>query len=578
MKNMKTIKILRFLILIISVVWLGSCDKKATPIAQVAIDRVEVMPFNPQPYKQLKWKEKAINFDEYVFDHTLTGEYMPLIWLDSSKRNIDQVTFGIYTVIGDVRQGYKAHPDFHESLTSLGALLSAGLLGIDKTDQDGYNYVKMVQNYFNSDNGWNIVMNNTNPDIAMLGGGYGRDWWYDVYPNLLYYGISNLFPEVDGTSDIQRSIADQFYKSDSVLDGNYHYSYFDYAAMKGMKNHITSQEDAAAGHAYVLYSAYRKFGDQKYLDGAKSAIEAMLSQTESRFYEVLLPFGAYTAARLNAEQGTNYDVLKLLNWSFNGCKAVEGRTGWGVIAEKWGPYDAHGLQGSITDGGGYAFLMNTYSMAWPLVPMVRYEPKFAESIGKWMLNASNASRLFYPYEIDDDHQWLPDYKELTKNVIAYEGLRKTDPYGSDRLKGVEPVALGDGPNWLVGQPNISMFSLYSSAYAGIYGAIIQETNVNQVLRLNCLATDFYHGDAYPTYLYYNPFDNSQEIVFENEHDGAVDLFDALTHELVAENIDTSGQFSVSGRSASLIVTIPHGAAIKKAGKQYTCNDIIIAYQ
>ncbi|MFT6883125.1 MAG: hypothetical protein ACJAVY_001927, partial [Marinoscillum sp.] len=57
MKNMKTIKILRFLILIISVVWLGSCDKKATPIAQVAIDRVEVMPFNPQPYKQLKWKE-----------------------------------------------------------------------------------------------------------------------------------------------------------------------------------------------------------------------------------------------------------------------------------------------------------------------------------------------------------------------------------------------------------------------------------------------------------------------------------------------------------------------------------------
>jgi hypothetical protein len=575
---MKILKNFRILILLFAITTIGGCIKSADTVEQVAIPRVETMPFHPQPYKQLKWKEKAINFDQYVFDHTLTGEYMPLIWLDSSRRNIDQVTFGLYTVIGDVRQGYDAHPDFHESLTSLGALLSAGLSDIDKTDQNGFNYVKMVQNYFNSENGWNIVMNNTNPDIAMLGGGYGRDWWYDVYPNLLYYGVSDLFPDVPGEEAIQRSIADQFFKADSVLAGNYHYSYFDYAAMKGMNNHIPPQEDAAAGHAYVLYCAYQKFGDQKYLDGAKSAIEAMLSQTESRFYEVLLPFGAYVASRLNAEHGTNYDVLKLLNWTFNGCTAVKGRTGWGVIADKWGPYDVYGLQGSIIDGGGYAFLMNTQSMAWPLVPMVRYEPKFAATIGKWMLNASNATRLFYSYEIANEHQWLPAQKELTKNVIAYEGIRKTDPYGSERLKGVEPVALGDGPNWMVGQPNISMFSLYSSAYAGIYGAIIQETNVDEVLRLNCLATDFYKSEAYPTYLYYNPFDVSQRIIFENEQEGSVDLFDALTHKLVAEGLDASGEFTIEGHGASLIVAIPHGAAITNENHQYMCNNVIIAYQ
>lgn len=555
-----------------------ACDEAPQQIEPVSIDRVESMPNLPEPYKQLKWREKAINFDQYVFDFDQQGEFLPLIWLDSSRRNLDQTTYGLYTVIGDVRQGYTGHPDFHESLTSLGALLSAGLSGIDKTDQNGYNFVKMAQNYFNSDNDWDIVMNNTNPDIAMLGGGYGRDWWYDVYPNVLFYAISDLFPDVDGTETIQRSVAEQFYKADSVLNGNYAYSYFDYSAMKGMNNHIPPQEDAAAGHAYVLLSAYQRLGDEKYLAGAKSAIAALESQKESRFYEVLLPFGAYVAARLNAEYGTSYDVLKLLNWSFDGCKAQQGRTGWGVIAEKWGSYDVHGLQGSITDGGGYAFLMNTHTMAWPLVPMVRYEPGFSRAIGKWMLNASNASRLFYPYEIDDEHQWLSENKGITKNVIAYEGLRKTDAYGKERLKGVEPVALGDGPNWVPGQPEESMFSLYSSAYAGIYGAIIRQTNVEKILQLNCNATDFYSSESYPTYLYFNPYSDSKTVEYEARGEGPVDLYNALTHRIIAEDINGMGSFVLPADDAALIVELPHGARVEyKAGKYYSM-DKIVAYK
>lgn len=555
----------------------SACESTPEPVNQIDIERVTGMPNHPSPYKQLKWREKAVNFDQYAFDWSEQGPHMPLIWLDTTKRNIEQDTYGLLTVIGDVRQADMANVAFHESLTSLGALMSAGLSGIDKTNQDGYNYVKMAQNYFNSDNGWNIMMNNTNPDIAMLGGGYGRDWWYDVFPNVLYFGVSHLFPDVARTDELQRQIADQFYSADSVLNGNYAHSYFDYSTMKGMTNHITSQDDAAGGHAYVLLSAYQKFGDSRYLEGARSALDALVNQKESRFYEVLLPFGAYTAARLNAEYGTDYDVLKLLNWTFDGCEAEAGRTGWGVISERWGSYDVHGLQGSITDGGGYAFLMNTHAMAWPLVPMVRYEPQFARTIGKWMLNASNAARLFYPYEIDDDHQWLPEKKSITKNVIAYEGLRKTDAYDKESLMDVEGIALGDGPNWLDGQPDESMFSLYSSAYAGIYGAIIEETNVDKVLRLDCLATDFYRNDAYPTYLYYNPFHSSKEIVFNNPSDGKVDLFDAISHTIVAKAVNGYGDFTIKADEAALIVAIPEGARIEQKEGKYWCNGIVIAH-
>ena len=59
-------------------------------------------------------------------------------------------------------------------------------------------------------------------------------------------------------------------------------------------------------------------------------------------------------------------------------------------------------------------------------------------------------------------------KGLTDNNIAYEGLRKTDCYGKESLKGIEPVALGDGPNWTSANPAESMFSLYSTSPVGIW--------------------------------------------------------------------------------------------------------------
>jgi hypothetical protein len=550
--------------LLLFIAALTGCNAPAPIIVnQIAIERVTGMPNQPTPFKMLDWKEKAINFDRYVFDLDAKGDFLPLIWIDSAHRNVDQNTFGLFTVIGDLRQGpNKNNGEFHEALASLGALMGAGLVGIDKTDQNGYNYVKMVQNYFNSDNGWNIIMNNTNPDIAMLGGGYGRDWWYDVFPNVLYYAVCELYPNVDGADKIQRTIADQFYKADSVLAGNYDYSYFDYSTMEGKRNHIVYQQDAAAGHAYVLYEAYKKFGDEKYLVGAKSAIEALLNLKESRFYEVLMPFGALTAARINAEQGTSYNVGKILDWTFDGCIAKDGRTGWGILSERWGEYDIHGLQGSLTQEGGYGFLMNTFDMAWALVPLVKYDPKYTKTIGKWMLNTANASRLFYPYEIPDENQWLPELKTITKNVIAYEGVKKIDAYGKENLKGISPVALGDGPNWVVSQPEESMFSIYGSAHVGIFGSIIEKTNVDKILKLDCQATDFYSEKNYPIFLYYNPYEESKEITFNNSGTVNVDLFDIISGIRVAENILTTGVFSIPPDAAQLIIVIPAGSEIE----------------
>ncbi|MBL4938903.1 MAG: hypothetical protein JKY16_01205 [Lutibacter sp.] len=540
------------------------------------ITRVEEMPNLPKPFRIIDFKKLAIRFDSIVYDETQTGKYWPLIWSDNSRKNFDQETFGIYTAMGDLRQGADHNNGiFHESLATIGSVLGASLVGINKANQYNKNYVSMLKNYFNSDTKWNIVMNNTSPEVALLGGGYGRDWWYDVYPNVLFYGVANFYPEEKDYSDIMRSVADKFYKADSIMAGNYHHSFFNYATLEPKDNWICKQEDAAAGHAYVLYSAYQKFKDPKYLKGAKSSLESLLDLQENKFYEILMPFGAYVAARLNAEEGTDYDYTKLLEWTFNGTP--ECREGWGVLVDNWNGYDVSGLVGSTVHNGGFAFLMNTYDTMWPLVPMVRYDQRYANVIGKWMLNALNATKFFYPYEIPDNHQTIPEFKKHTKGVIAYEGLIKKAHF--DEYSEIEaPVAIGDGPHWVKGNPEVSQFSVYGSGHVGIAGSIVEKTDVPEILKLNCLATDFYRTEAYPTFLLYNPHSKEMVVNYQTETTEKVDLYDAISHQIIAKNVFKAEKITISNKNARLIVEIPSGSKVEFKNGTYVVNNVIVAYR
>lgn len=560
------------LLIIMALALTVACTQQygGTPVEQKDIPRVNQMATLPQPYKLLDWHQKALDFDAFAFDFDNPYPCGPVIWLDDARRNIDQTTFGLFTAMADARQGADVNGgEFHESLNILHALLGAGLNGIDKTDQNGYNWVKMAQNYFNSDNGWNIVMNNTCPEVALLGGGYGRDWWYDVYPNILFYAVSEVFPGVDGAEKIQRTVAEQFAKADSVLNGNYDFTYFDYSKMEGCNNWIPKQQDAAGGHAWVLYSAYRKFGDERYLKHAISALEALDGQKESRFYEILLPMGIYTAARLNAEQGCNFDIAKMLDWVFDGCKAPDGRNGWGITAGRWGEYDIGGLQGSLIDGGGFAFLMNSIDVAWPFVPMVKYQPQYARAIGRWMLNNVNSCRLFFPDQLPDSLQCLPGRQDYTGSIVAYEGLRKTDDrYMPEEHKGLSPIALGDGPLWNEKNPPESMFSLYSTSAVGILGAIVAATDVEGILRLDCNATDFYASKPYPVYLYYNPYEEAKTVTYTTAG-GGKDILDIVSGKYLARKAGSQAKIEIPAGEAALVVELPAG---------YKANNNTILYE
>ena len=552
---------------------LANCGAGAQ-VAQKPIPRVDQMADMPQPYGIIDYNKMAKDFDATVFDFNAKGKFWPMVWIDKSQKNFPQDVVGMYTAVGDVRQGENNKGMFHEALASMGATLGASLVGIDKTNSGGRNYVAMLKNYYNTETGWDIMMNNTCPEVALLGGGYGRDWWYDVYPNVLFYAIYDKYPNEAGLTEIARKIADKFYEADKILNGNYNYSYFDYGKMQPMTNNICAQPDAAAGHAWVLYSAYKKFGDEKYLKGALSALSALESQKTNPTYELLMPFGAYLAARINAEQGKKYDLDKMLHWSFDGTAIC--REGWGVLVGNWNGFDISGTVGSTVDRGGYGFLMNTYDAAWPLVPMVRYNQSYANAIGKWMLNAANASKFFYPQFMSDEHETIPQLADVSKGVIAYEGIIKKS--NMPQYENVPaPVAQGDGPLWVPGKnPAESQLSVYGSGHVGIFGSIIKTTDVEGVLQLDLLATDFYRDKAYPTYLYYNPHTTDKTVTISSADGKKTDFYDTVSGKFIAKNV-ASAKVKLSGRNSAVIVIVPAGGKVTTNGSQMMVDGIVTDY-
>jgi hypothetical protein len=247
-----------------------------------------------------------------------------------------------------------------------------------------------------------------------------------------------------------------------------------------------------------------------------------------------------------------------------------------VLAGNWNGIDISGIVGSTTDRGGYGFLMNTFDAAWPLVPLVRYDASYADAIGKWMLNAANAARFFYTQYMPDDHETIPQQAAVTKGVIGYEGIIHSPSYPQyARLKA--PVAQGDGPLWAKGNPDVSQFSIYGSAHAGIFGSIIRPTDVAGILQLNLLATDFFRDKAWPSFLYYNPYAQQKTIHLELG-DTAVALYNTVTHTFIAPNVKGRYALTLPARTAAVLVFTPAGGkVVRKEGKLWV-DDVVADHQ
>ncbi len=543
---------------LLAATWIGV---QAQP-GQVAIPRVELMPNQPMPYNVRDWKQVARRYDSLVYDVQRTGQYLPLTTLIPSGLNYpERPFFRQHTYVGT------NNPLGNEAINVLPSLIGATLVGIDKRNQFGQNWVLMSQDFFNRQNGERLYLNAPST-------GSGNDWWYDMMPNVYFYQLYDLYPNAGGAAEEQfQAVADRMLEAVRSMGGSeapWSPAYMNYRAwrfLSGQPNPNGVPEPEAAGaFGWLLYHAWKRTQNAEYLKGAEWSLEFLNNWTSNPSYELQLPYGTYTAAKMNAEIGTSYDVEKMLNWSFNRGAL----RGWGTIVGTWGGFNVSGLVGEANgNGNDYAFQLNGVQQAAALVPMVRYDKRFARAIGKWVLNLSNETRLFYPgflpASLQDASGWSgvndPD------QVMGYEALRQV-------WQGNSPYSTGDAVQGGWAATNLA---LYGTSSIGYLGAIVEKTNVDRILRLDLLATDFFREDAYPTYLYYNSYSTARQVQLDLGT-GTFDLYESLSENFIHQDASGVVTLQIPANAAIMVVVCPPNGVITYDRNKMLVDGVVVDYR
>ena len=528
---------------------------------QIAVPRVDLMPDQPSPFSMRDWKNVAIQYDSFIYDKNKTGQYLPLVNYNNNGINYPtQKQIRLHTYVGT------NSPNNSEGINVLQSLVGAALVGQDIRTVYGQDRLVMAQDFFNKKNGENIYLNNASA-------GSGGDWWYDVMPNVYFYQLYDLYPEFNAEADFQfNTIAEKFLTATQKMGGNatpwtsasMNYRAWNFKTMEGNASGVKEPETAGT-FGWLLYHAYKKTGDKSYLQSAEWSMEYLNSLTSNPSYELQLPYGTYIAAKMNAEVGTDYDINKMVNWCFDRGPL----RGWGTIVGKWGSFDVSGLVGEANDGGNdYAFLMNGMQQAAALVPMVRYDKRFAKAIGKWMLNLSNASRLLYPgylpATLQDGAAW--SQTNDSKALISHEAMKQ-------KVGNLSPFATGDavGGGWAA-----TNLAIYGSSAVGFLGALIEKTSDPKILQLDLNATDFYSDTAYPSYLYYNPYDIPKTITL-NSGEGVHDIYESITESFIHQDVSGNVTISIPAKQAILVVVTPANGIVTYDKNKMLVNNVIIDY-
>jgi hypothetical protein len=546
---------------------------------QLSIRGIDLLPNAPSTYQMRDWRTVATNFDNLAFNTTATGQYLPIVKIDNSPQSSQlQQSFGLAAYVGDPRTFGETGEPVHEAVTSLAAVLGSTLVGIDKTAGQ-YNWVSMTREYYVNRNSQFVVLNT--PFSAS-----GDSAWYDIYPNMLFYSIADRYPDEAYFAPILNQIDQRFYDAVGVMTANgsspnFNYTAYNFRTRQPVYNGTWREPDMGMGMAWMQHAAYWRKQDAnpalaaQHLTAVDWALSYYQQTSTNPDYEIMAPFGAYTAARMNAEHGGNYDIQKMVNWVFDRSNARP--TKIMISGEQWGGQDVGGLMGftvpNTSDVRGYAFSMNTFATAMPMVPLARYEDRYSRDIGKWMLNASNAARLFYANAHSNANQSSEFWTGDPQSAIAYEGLRHHwlggEFDGEELYAAGDPLTYGWGPH--------TDFALYGSAMAGVFGSIIKTTNVEKVLQLDLLATDFYRGPAHSTFLYYNPHTATASVAIDLGSDQLYDLYDAAANRFISRGVAGNTYFDVAADNAVMLVKIPAGGKQTFNGRQMLVDGVVVDY-
>ncbi len=528
--------------------------KAAPSIAgQKGIRGIDLMPNLPRPYIMLDWRNVCRNFDTETFNTKARGQYLPLCRLWDDALNPGRKLFAQTTYIGDNRAAEGAG----ESLVSLWALVSATVCGIDTRKQDGVDWVNMADEWLCTEKGINLLTDYRNGPTAL-------NYWYDQQPTTAYAMLVDLYP---GRPDAERTLktsVDTLARVHDAIRGpdgvpDYDFSGFDYRQWKPATEG-TREPDNAGGAAWIFYMAYRHFGDREYLDRARDCFRFLDKFGTVPIVETGLAWGAYTAARMNAELGTDLPADKYIQRCFELSQERGEQTV--ITADKWGGADVSGMWGDMAAKDYYY-----ESLSWSILANVaRYDPSYARVMGKWMLNLASTARYFFPDQLPPDAQTDWAWQGDPTHCIPYERI-------STGRRGKWIFGMSDAVD--LGWPTHDL-SLYSGAMTGFLGGRIAKTQVEGILRIDLLAFDTFRDRAWPTFLIYNPHSQDKTICLDVGNRRA-NIYDAASKRFIARQVRGAAGVVIPADRAIVAVITPADGKVSREGRRLLVDGVVADY-
>jgi hypothetical protein len=552
-------------------------EVSSTGTAQKTIASVEHMPRVPEPLEVRDWRTVSRLYYERILDPNAIGNCFPVVEIKA-----DRAAFRMKSYVG-----WKLSS---EAITCLSAVVGARLAGLDPRGFHGIDYVSRCKAWYDPKHGfYRHTVQDRSPVIHS--GIYG--YWNAVLGTMLaaQYPQDRQFRHQAATAArafhaIARGLGCPDRPDYDVLGWNFE------NGRPGGRNEPMNRLGHAPSVAWMLLVGATLTGDQDMVTCARATLQWYVDNPGR--YETTHLMGPLAAVRLNARGGPQLDVDRILSawfgdgdpkrhtWRITRGMRFAGITCDGLDGARWG------------DDGFYAFTMGSLQgPAW-LIPVVRYDQRYARAIARYALNAANSIRLLQGEGLDANHQDHAEWKARwdPQNHLFYEGLKSWDPSPARTLR---PYATGDPVllGWIPGLSQVDPkeyfaqrsewfgdsaynLSMYMGNHVGFLGGIVALTDVPGILRWDCLATDWFGQSAYPTHLYYNPFQKPRTITLHLSE--SVDLYDLVAGAFIARNADNGNRLTLAPDQALVLVQVPLGSNIELRATQRMAGGVAIDYR
>lgn len=382
------------------------------------------------------------------------------------------------------------------------------------------------------------------------------EYWYLMDVNALANAVIKLQLSNDSKlTEKWRSSADRLIKLAQECDYDFNAQgyEFDKDTSFTVRDEFR-QPDAVAGYAYLMTFAHAFFQEPRYLEEAQKAFEIYQSFDVNPWYEIPSGAMASLAAAHLGSKGHTFDLTKILNFVFD----IESGS---MLAGTWGDREINGTmigwRGlSREEATSSAYSMETMIVLPYVLPVVRYAPQYARAIGKYALHAAANASLFFSDYLPDAFQSRPDLRP----EIPYEKLCKESegrsPYGTGDCEGHK--------------------SVYGGGFTLWWGSIISKTNEEYIPCFEVTQTDFLKDRAYPTYLYYNPWDDERTVILDTGN-GAYDVYELTSHQILFRGVSGEIDIVLPADTAKVVTVVPHGSEKKIEDGKLLIDEVVVDF-